>query len=117
MALALNNLKRVDMPLNKRNQTKINALVNVPKEETHHKSDDLNLINSREFMCLPLFALLVTQEEKCQSCMPVDLKKAEFAPAGIQAGSPSRTFHPEVTGVGGKIQSKKLYRLKRKLLH
>ena len=38
--------------------------------------------------------------------MPVDLKKAEFAPAGVQAGSPSRTFHPEETGAGGKFQSK-----------
>ena len=38
--------------------------------------------------------------------MPVYLKKTEFAPAGVQAGSPSRTFHPEVTGAGGKIQSK-----------
>ena len=49
--------------------------------------------------------------------MSVDLKKAEFAPAGVQAGSPSRTFHPEVTGAGGKFQFKKLYRPKRKLLH
>ena len=38
--------------------------------------------------------------------MPVDLKKAEFAPAGVQAGSPSRTSHPEVTGAGDKFQSK-----------
>ena len=38
--------------------------------------------------------------------MPVDSKKAEFAPAGVQAGSPSRTFHPEVAGAGGKFQSK-----------
>ena len=38
--------------------------------------------------------------------MPVDMKKAEFAPAGVQAESPSRTFHPEVTGAGGKFQSK-----------
>ena len=44
-------------------------------------------------------------------------KKNEFAPAGVQAGSSSRTFHPEATGAGGKVQSKKLYRLKRKLLH
>ena len=49
--------------------------------------------------------------------MPVNLKKTEFAPAGVQAGSSFRTFHPEATGIGGKIQSKKLYRLKRKLLH
>ena len=49
--------------------------------------------------------------------MPVDLKKTEFAPAGIQAGSSSRTFHPEVTGAGGKVQSKILYQLKRKVLH
>ena len=53
-----------------------------------------------------LFALLVTHEEKCPSRMPVDLKKPEFAPAGVQAGSSSRTFHPEVTGAGGKVQSK-----------
>ena len=88
------------------NWNKINALVNVPKEETHHESDDLNRINSREFTCLPLFALLVTHEEKRQSRMPVSLKKAEFTPVGVQAGSPSCTFHPEVTGAGGKIQSK-----------
>ena len=49
--------------------------------------------------------------------MPVDLKKTEFAPAVVQAGSSSRTFHPEVSGAGGKVQSKKLYWLKRKLLH
>ena len=49
--------------------------------------------------------------------MPVNLKKTEFAPAGVQAGSSSRTFHPEAIGAGGKVQSKKLYRLKRKLLH
>ena len=46
--------------------------------------------------------------------MPVELKKTEFAPADVQAGSSSRTFHLEVTGAGGKFQSKKLYRLKRK---
>ena len=28
--------------------------------------------------------------------MPVNLKKTEFAPAGVQAGSSSRTFHLEV---------------------
>ena len=77
----------------------------------------LNQINSREFTCLPLFALLVTHKEKHQSRMLVDLKKTEFAPAGVQAGSSSRTFHPEVTSAGGKVQSKKLYRLKCKLLH
>ena len=48
--------------------------------------------------------------------MPVNLKKTEFAQAGVQAGSSSRTFHPEATGTRGKVQSKKLYRLKRKLL-
>ena len=64
-----------------------------------------------------LFALLVTNKEKRQSRMPVYLKKIEFAPAGVQTGSSSRTFHPEATVVGGKVQSKKLYRLKRKLLH
>ena len=41
--------------------------------------------------------------------MLVDLKKTEFAPAGVQAGSSSRTFHPEATGAGGKVQSKKNY--------
>ena len=46
------------------------------------------------------------RQEKHQSRMPVDLKKAEFAPAGVQARSPSHTFHPEVTGAGGKFQSK-----------
>ena len=64
-----------------------------------------------------LFALLVTHKEKCPSRMPVNLKKTEFAPAGVQARSSSPTFHLEVTGVGGKVQSKKLYRLKCKLLH
>ena len=72
---------------------------------------------SRESTCLPLFALLVTHKEKLQSRMPVNLKKTEFAPAGIQAESSSRTFHQEATGAGGKVQSKKQYRLKRKLLH
>ena len=38
--------------------------------------------------------------------MPVNLKKTEFAPAGVQAGSSSRTFHPKATGAGGKVQSK-----------
>ena len=56
----------------------------------------------------------MTHKEKRQSRMPVNLKKTEFAPAGVQAGS---SFHPEVTSAGGKVQSKKLYRLKRKLLH
>ena len=69
----------------------------------------LNRINSREFTCLPLFALLVTLKEKRPSRMPVGLKKTEFAPTGVQAGSSSRTFHPEVTGAGGKVQSKKNY--------
>ena len=64
-----------------------------------------------------LFASLATHKEKRQSRMPVDLKKTEFAPTGVQAGSSSRTFHPEATGAGGKVQSKKPYRLKRKHLH
>ena len=38
--------------------------------------------------------------------MPVNLKKTEFAPAGVQSGSSSCTFHPEVTSEGGKVQSK-----------
>ena len=63
------------------------------------------------------FALLVTHKEKRQSRILVNLKKTEFAPAGVQVGSSSRTFHPEATGAGGKVQSKKLYRLKRKFLH
>ena len=49
--------------------------------------------------------------------MPVNLKKTEFAPAGVQAGSSSVTFHPEATDAGVKVQSKKLYRLKCNLLH
>ena len=49
--------------------------------------------------------------------MLVNLKKTEFVPAGVQAGSSSRTFHLEATGAGGKVQSKKLYQLKRKLLY
>ena len=76
------------------------------KKETHHESDDLNRINSREFTCLPLFALLVTHKEKRQSRMPVNLKKTEFAPAGVHAGSSFRTFHPEATGARGKVQLK-----------
>ena len=87
------------------------------KKESHHESDDLNRINWKEFTCLPLFALLVTRKEKRQSRVPVNLKKTKFAPAGVEAGSSLRTFHPEATGAGGKVQSKKLYRLKRKLLH
>ena len=43
-----------------------------------------------------LFALLVTHKEKRQSRMPVNLKKTEFAPAGVQAKSSSCTFHPKV---------------------
>ena len=49
--------------------------------------------------------------------MLVDLKKTEFAPASVKAGSFSRTFQREPTGAGGKVQSKKLYWLKRKLLY
>ena len=49
--------------------------------------------------------------------MPVNLKKTEFAQAGVQAGSSSRTFHPEAINAGGKVQCKKLYWLKCKLLH
>ena len=64
-----------------------------------------------------LFALLVTHKEKRQSRMLVDLKKTKFKPAGVQVGSFSRTFHPEATGARGKGQSKRLYQLKRKLLH
>ena len=51
----------------------------------------------------------VTHKEKRQSHMLVNLKKTEFAPAGVQARSSSRTSHPEATGAGGKVQSKKLY--------
>ena len=61
------------------------------KKETYHESDDLNRISSREFTCLPLFALLVTHKEKRQSRMPVNLKKTEFTSAGVQAGSSSHT--------------------------
>ena len=38
--------------------------------------------------------------------MPVNSKKAEFAPVGAQAGSSSRTFHPEATAAGGKVHPK-----------
>ncbi len=38
--------------------------------------------------------------------MPVNSKKTKFAPAGIQAGSSSRTFHLEATGAGGKVKPK-----------
>ena len=38
--------------------------------------------------------------------MPVNLKKTEFASAGVQAGSSPRTFHPEATGAAGEVQSK-----------
>ena len=100
--------------LQRENWNKTNALVNVPKKETRHGSEDLNRINSREFMS---FCLASDHKEKRPSRMPVNLKKSEFPPADVQAGSSSRTFHPEVTGAGGKVQSKKLYRLKPKLLH
>ena len=33
--------------------------------------------------------------------MPVNLKKTEFAPVGVQTGRSSRTFRTEVTGAGG----------------
>ena len=49
--------------------------------------------------------------------MPVNLKKTEFAPAGVQARSSFRTFHLKATGAEDKVPSKKLYRLKRKLFH
>ena len=91
------SVKKVYIP-QRENWNKTNALINVPKKETHHENDDLNRIN--------LFALLVTHKEKRQSRMPVNLKKTEFMPAGVQAGSSSRTFHPEMTGAGGKVQSK-----------
>ena len=107
--------------LQRGNWNKTNALVNIQKKkkkETHHESDDLNRINSsREFTCLPLFASLITHKEKRQFRTLVDLKKTEFTPAGVQDGSSSHTFHPEATGAGDKVQSKKLYRLKCKLLH
>ena len=67
------------------------------QKRKHHESDDWNRISSREFRCLSLFALLVTHKEKRPSRMPVNLKKTEFAPAGVQAGSSSRTFHSEAT--------------------
>ena len=54
-----------------------------------------------------LFALQVTNKEKRPSHMLVNLKKTKFAPVGVQAGSSSCTFHPEATGAGGKVQSKK----------
>ena len=38
--------------------------------------------------------------------MPVNCKKPEFAPVGVQAGSSYCTFYPEATGAGGKVQSK-----------
>ena len=41
--------------------------------------------------------------------MPVNLKKTEFTPARVQAGSSSHTFHLEATVAGGKVQSKKNY--------
>ena len=83
------------------NWNKTNALINVPKKETHPESDDFKSNQWRESTCLPLFALLVTHKEKRQSCMPVNLKKTEFTPASVQAGSSSCTFHPEVTSAGG----------------
>ena len=53
------------------------------------------------------YTLLVTHKEKCQSRIPVSLKKPEFTPASVQAGSCSRTFHPEATGAEVKVKSKK----------
>ena len=73
------------------------------------KSNQFKRIHELTSFCLA--------KEKRQSRMPVILKKTEFAPAGVQAGSSSHTFHPEATGAGGKVQSKKLFRLKHKLLH
>ena len=89
------------------------------KTSTHSSTIQSSTYNLQHtiFNVKTLFALLVTHKEKRQSRMPVGLKKTEFAPAGVQAGSCSCTFHLEVTGAGGKVQSKKLYRLKRKLLH
>ena len=52
------------------------------------------------------FCLASDPQRKCQSRIPVNSKKAEFAPAGVQAESFSRTFHPEETGAGGKVRPK-----------
>ena len=85
------------------------------KKETHHESDDLNRINSREFTCLPLFALLVIHKEKTSVSHARQFEKDRIR--SVQTESSSRTFHLEATGAGGNVQSKKLYRLKCKLLH
>ena len=84
------------------NWNKTNALINVTKKKTTPRKWWFKSNQSWESTYLPLFALLVTHEEKCQSRMPVSLKKTKFAPASVQAGSSSRTFHPEATGAGGK---------------
>ena len=44
-------------------------------------------------------------------------EKDRILTSQCSARSSSCTFHPEATGAGGKVQSKKLYRLKCKLLH
>ena len=43
-------------------------------------------------------------------------KRRNSRQPGVQAGSSSRTFNPEATGAGSKVQSKKLYRLKTQTL-
>ena len=71
------------------------------QKRKQHESDDLNRITLKEFTCLPLFDVLVTNKEKRPSHILVNLKKTKFAPAGFQTGSSSRTFNPEATNVGG----------------
>ena len=59
------------------------------KKETHHESEDLNRISSREFTCLPLFALLVTHKEKNVSLACWSIWK--------RSNSRQPVFRPEVT--------------------
>ena len=67
-------LQRIDILqhtiFNVKTENKINALVNVPKEETHHESDNLNRI--KRIHVLTPFALLLTHDKRnvslsCQS--------------------------------------------------
>ena len=92
--------------LQRENWNKTNALVNVTKNETRHEIDDLNPINSREFTCLPLFALLVTHKEKTSVSHASQFEKDRIRASRCSGRKFLCTFHPEATGVGGKVQSK-----------
>ena len=87
------------------------------KKETHHESDDLNRINSREFTFLPLFALQVTHKEKTSVLHAGQFEKDRIPASRCSSRKFLSHLPPGSNRAGGKLQSKKLYRLKRKLLH